>query len=106
MPDYAVDRPSDAYSDATDALCERTAECVDAYPDTALASCQAAYDNIWSQISPNCDADHALRDTLETLVDCRASSCASAIEADAPCPDELAAFGAALSSYGSCVSGV
>lgn len=107
LPDHALgaERPADGYSDATDALCTRTAACVASYPTALVASCEAAYDNIWSWFSPNCDAEHAARNALKALVDCRAASCDTAIEADT-CPDEAAAFDAALEVYGSCVSGV
>lgn len=100
-----AERPPDAYSAATDALCEQTAQCVEDYPDDAVASCQAAYDNIWSDVSPNCDTDRALRDAIKALVDCYASSCENALAAADPCPEQTAAFDVAVVDYGACVGG-
>lgn len=111
-PDYAggIDRASDVYSDASDAMCEATAACVNEdageqrYTDTNLASCQAMFQNTWSYVDEACDEDLALRDAARALYVCRTASCDTTLGADDVCVEEEAAFAAAQTAYGACLA--
>ncbi|MFO0592169.1 MAG: hypothetical protein U0441_31790, partial [Polyangiaceae bacterium] len=97
----------DAYSASTGALCEKTAECVNAnsagdYPPATVESCKAMFRNALSFVDPACDADEAFRGAWKALFDCRATSCDLALGGDAACVDEDAAFVAAMETYGAC----
>jgi hypothetical protein len=99
--------PDDAYSEATGALCEKTASCVNAkspgnYPPANVASCKAMFANALSFVDPLCDADAAFRGAWKALFECRAQSCDLALGGDEACPDEDAAFAAAMELYGAC----
>lgn len=110
-PDYAsgVDRADDAYSAASDALCEKTAACVNEkamatnYPPITVASCKANYDNTWAHVDAACDASTHLRDAARTLYTCRSTDCALALGDDTACATEDAAFRAAEDAYGACL---
>jgi hypothetical protein len=100
--------PTDAYTDATDALCEATAACVNAedaghYPDAMLASCKAMFRDVWAQVT-SCDDDHALRDAARALYTCRVSSCEVTLGGDDVCVPEEDAFAAAQDVYGACLA--
>lgn len=104
-------RPADAYSAATDALCEMTAQCVndDAgavhYPDATVASCKAMFGDTWAFVDEACDPDGALKDAAKALYVCRARSCELALGGDEACVAEEAAFSAAQDVYGACLGG-
>lgn len=111
-PDYGagVDRPADSYSDATDALCEATAACVNEqagavdYPPATVASCKAMFRNTWAYVDLACDADASLREAARALYACRVATCDVTLGGDDVCTAEEAAFDAAQSLYGSCLA--
>lgn len=109
-PDYAggVAYPDDVYSASTDALCAKTAACVNAaagaenYPAVTLASCQAMFKNMWSYVDLACDAENNIREPYRALFDCRAATCELALGGDEACAAEEQVFLDALASYGAC----
>lgn len=111
-PDYASggDRADDAFSAASDALCEKTAACVNEkamatnYPPVTVASCKANYDNTWAHVDVGCDASSHVRDAARALYACRAADCALALGDDTACAAEDAAFRAAEDAYGACLT--
>lgn len=111
-PDWASGegRPADVYSASSDALCEKTAACVNEaatatnYPPVTVASCKANYRNTWAHVDDACDAESKLRDAARALYDCRAKDCALALGDDAACPGEEDALRAAEVAYGACLT--
>jgi hypothetical protein len=111
-PDYAAGsaRPDDDYTAVSDAMCERTAACVNSkakannYPDSTLASCKAMFRNMWAWVDPNCDTSAGIREAARGVYACRAQSCAKALGNDDVCKTEEEAFRAAEAAYGQCVS--
>ena len=111
-PDYAggIDRPDDAYSDASDAMCDATAACVNEeagvenYPATTLASCKAMFRNVWAAVDLDCDAEAGLRDAAAAVYTCRAASCEITLGDDDVCVAEETAFRAAEDQYGACLA--
>jgi hypothetical protein len=108
-PDYAAgkDRPADADSMISDALCDATAACVNAknadhYPPATVASCKAQFRNVWASVDAACDATAKLRDAARAVYTCRAKSCDLTLGDDAVCATEEAAFRAAEETYGAC----
>jgi hypothetical protein len=103
-------RPDDAYSAATDALCEKTSSCVNEeagaihYPDTMVASCKAMFADTWAFVDASCDPNAALRDAARAVYTCRTqSTCDVTLGGDDVCTAEEAAFTAAQSTYGACL---
>lgn len=111
-PDYAggIDRPDDAYSAASDAMCEATANCVNEdagagdYPAATLASCKAMFRNVWAAVDTGCDNEAGLRDAAAANYLCRAASCDITLGDDDVCVAEEMAFRAAEDQYGACLS--
>lgn len=110
-PDYGAGhaRAADAYSDATDALCEATAGCVNAaadtvrYPQATVESCKAMFRNMWAYVDESCDADSAIRASAKALYECRTTSCDVTLGGDEACTAEEEAFRAAEIAYGRCL---
>jgi hypothetical protein len=110
-PDYGagVTRADDAYSQSTDAICEKTAACVNEaaqaenYPPSTLASCKAMFRNNWAMVDLPCDAEAGLRDAAAKLYACRAASCELMLGGDEACVDEEAQVRAAELVYGTCL---
>lgn len=103
-------RGADAYSAATDVLCEKTASCVNEeagathYPDTMVASCKAMFADTWAFVDASCDPDAALRDAARAVYTCRAqSTCDVTLGGDDVCTAEEAAFTTAQTAYGACL---
>ncbi len=111
-PDYAggIGRPDDSYSDASDALCEATANCVNEeagvenYPPATLASCKAMFRNVWAAVDTSCDSEAGLRDAAAANYLCRAASCEITLGDDDVCVAEEMAFRTAEDQYGSCLA--
>ncbi|MFO0547227.1 MAG: carboxypeptidase-like regulatory domain-containing protein [Polyangiaceae bacterium] len=111
-PDYGLGttRDADAYSAATDTLCETTAACVNEeagathYPAATVESCKAMFENVWAYFDTDCDADSALRDAAKRLYDCRSADCTTALGGDTICTAEEADFEAAQVAYGACLA--
>jgi hypothetical protein len=111
-PDHGlgVDRPADAYSTATDELCEATAACVnralatDEYPAATVTSCKAHFRNMWAFLDDACATSSGVRDTARATYACRTANCTDTLGSD-KCPTEEAAFRAAEADYGACVAG-
>ena len=112
QPDYGAGaaRPADAYSDATDALCEATAACVNEdagavhYPPVTVESCKAMFRNTWAQVEPACDENSVLRDAARAFYECRTASCDVTLGGDDVCVPEETLFDAAQSLYGACLA--
>lgn len=113
QPDYGLGktRADDAYSAASDAMCETTRRCVNErakvenYPEATLASCKAMFRNTWAFVDDACDASTQVRDAARAVYACRATSCAIALGDDDVCVAEEAAFRTAEASYGACLAG-
>ena len=111
-PNYGggADRPEDEYAASSDALCDRTAECVNEeagathYPAATVESCKAMFANAWSFVDVTCVEDAAARDAAKALYDCRAASCDIALGGDDVCTMEEDAFRAAQEVYGACLA--
>lgn len=111
-PDYASGegREADTYSAASDALCDKTAACVNEaakatnYPPVTVASCKANYRNTWAHVDESCDGEAHMRDAARALYVCRASDCVLALGDDSACAAEDAAFRAAEGQYGACLT--
>ncbi|NUP13387.1 MAG: carboxypeptidase regulatory-like domain-containing protein [Polyangiaceae bacterium] len=110
-PDYGAgqDWPADVDTASTDALCAKTAACVNEdagvtnYPDVTIESCKAMFANMWASIDASCDETRALRDAARSLYECRTVSCDVTLGGDDVCVPEEEAFEAAQASYGSCL---
>lgn len=104
-------RPADAYSAATDALCQATATCVNQgagaihYPEVTLASCKAMFADTWAFVDATCDPGAAMREAARALYTCRTQSCDVTLGGDDVCVAEEAAFTAAQTPYGACLTG-
>jgi hypothetical protein len=111
QPNYhaGAGRADDAYSQSTDAICEKTAACVNEaaktedYPASTLASCKAMFRNNWAMVDLACDAEAGLRDAAEKLYACRAASCELMLGGDEACVDEETTVRAAELVYGTCL---
>lgn len=110
-PDFGLgfERPADADSAVTDALCEATAACSrrgtqsDDYPAATVAGCKAHFRNMWAFLDEPCARESGVREAAKATYACRAASCSQTLGAD-KCPMEEAAFRAAEDAYGACVA--
>lgn len=111
QPDYgAGQRASDnAFTEASDALCEATADCVNAedpghYPASTLDACRAMFRNVWANVDATCDAEAGLREAARATYACRTKTCELTLGHDEACVEEEVAFRAAETTYGQCMS--
>ncbi len=110
-PDHSLgfDREADAYSAATDALCEKTAVCVkereatENYKAATITSCKQHFRNVWAFVDEECAASSGVKDAAVATYACRTASCADNLGEDV-CATEEAAFRAAEDVYGACVA--
>jgi len=110
-PDFAAgtDRPADARSASTDAMCEATAACVNAasgkgtYPEATLSSCKAMFRNVWAEVDADCDAESGVGAAARAVYDCRSVDCDVTLGGDDACATEETSFRAAEDVYGACV---
>lgn len=111
-PNYGAGqaRLPDAFIASTDALCDATATCVNAdagaihYPDVMVASCKAMFADTWAFIDTGCDPGAPMREAARALYTCRAQSCDLTLGGDEVCVAEEAAFTAAQTPYGACLT--
>lgn len=110
-PDHSLgfDRAADAYSDATDALCEKTAVCVkeremsENYKAATIVSCKQHFRNTWAFVDEACAASSLIKEKAKATYECRTASCADNLGEDV-CPDQEAAFRAAEDVYAACIA--
>lgn len=111
-PDHGLGalRAPDAYSAASDALCEATQACVNEeagavhYPDATLASCKAMFANTWAWLDEACAESSGVADAAKQLYDCRAAGpCDVTLGGDDVCVAEESAFAEAELAYGDCL---
>ncbi len=111
QPDYGggASRPDDAYSAASDALCDATAACVnedagaERYPAVTVASCKAMFANTWADVDVVCDESAGLREAARALYTCRSADCEVTLGGDEVCASEEQAFASAQAAYGTCL---
>lgn len=94
---------------ATDALCDRTAACVEAlgagrYPAATLASCKVVFGRALAFLDDRCPGAVGVRDAVRTFAACRAASCELALGDDVSCPNEEQAMLDAMAAYAPCYS--
>lgn len=110
-PDHALglERVADAYSDVTDALCEKTAVCVreremaENYKAATIKSCKQHFRNTWAFVDEDCAASSGIKDKAKAVYECRTASCADNLGEDV-CPDAESAFRAAENIYAACIA--
>ncbi len=101
----------DSVADAGDALCDKTANCVEAkdgpgrYPAATTASCKGVFRRAIKWLDADCAAQKGLKSAWAALLTCRAASCDTALGGDSTCATEDAAFVAAADAYGACYAG-
>lgn len=100
--------PADEYTASMDAMCAKTAECVnaqngaDAYPAATVSGCQGTFRRALSFVDATCDEKAHLRDAWKAFFDCRASECALTLGDDTACASEEQAYVDAMAAYAPC----
>ncbi|PZR15445.1 MAG: hypothetical protein DI536_08320 [Archangium gephyra] len=110
-PDHSlgVERAADEYSEVTDALCEKTAVCVNEremsenYKAATIVSCKQHFRNTWAFVDEACAASSLIKEKAKATYECRTASCADNLGEDV-CPDQEAAFRAAEEVYAACIA--
>jgi hypothetical protein len=108
MPDWGASGAADTYSASTDAMCEKTAACVNAkngmgaYPQATVDGCKATFRRALSFVDVTCDASVHVRDAWKAFFECRAADCSLTLGDDTACATEEKAYVDAMAVYAPC----